>query len=44
MVFSTKGDFHELDCDRYSTEAEALRGHEQMCTKWLAENPEAEAT
>ncbi len=42
MVFPKRGDFGELDCDRYSTEAEALAGHEAMCAKWTAENPEAE--
>lgn len=33
----------ELDCDRYSTEAEALAGHERMCLKWAADDPEAAA-
>ncbi len=28
-------DYHEeLDCDRYSTEAQALAGHMEMCEKW----------
>jgi len=38
MVFRTKNgkteDYHDLDCERYSTEAEALAGHEAMVEKW----------
>lgn len=40
MVFASKDDMGELDCDRYSTEAEALAGHEAMCAKWTVEQPE----
>lgn len=34
MVFGRDGhhvDWHEFDCHRYSTEAEALAGHEAIC-------------
>lgn len=34
MVFPKKGNWGELDCDRYSTEAEALEGHKKMVEKW----------
>jgi hypothetical protein len=27
-------DFSDLDSDRYSTEAEAIAGHDQMVAKW----------
>jgi hypothetical protein len=27
--------YSELDCDRYSTEAEALAGHKRMVRRWL---------
>lgn len=40
MVFPKEGEYGELDCDRYSTEAEALAGHARMCEKWTAESPE----
>lgn len=33
MVFKD-GDWGELDCDRYSTEAEARDGHASMVAKW----------
>lgn len=39
MVFPSKGDMGELDCDRYSTEAEALAGHARMVEKWTVETP-----
>ena len=39
MVFPNKGDMGDFDCERYSTEAEALVGHEWMCAKWLVEEP-----
>ena len=43
MVFpSKKGPLHELDCERYSTETEALAGHARMVEKWTGE-PEARA-
>lgn len=35
MVFPSKGDFGELDMDRYTTEAEAIKGHEAMVAKWI---------
>jgi hypothetical protein len=34
MVFQSRDDLDEMDCDRYSTEAEALKGHEEMVAKW----------
>jgi hypothetical protein len=35
MVFPSKdGPLNELDCDRYSTEAEALAGHAAMVERW----------
>ena len=35
MVFPSKdGPKHELDQVRYSTEAEAIAGHEEMVAKW----------
>lgn len=39
MVFptgpdNTVSDWGDLDCDRYSTEEEALEGHKQMVEKW----------
>lgn len=34
MVFPRRGDYSELDCDRYSTEAQALEGHTRMIAKW----------
>src|SRR5258708_36842263 len=40
MVFDTKETMKEEDCDRYSTEAEAIAGHARMCEKWLVETPE----
>jgi len=42
MVFSSKKDMNDLDCDRYSTEAQAKQGHERMCAKWLAESVDPE--
>jgi hypothetical protein len=40
MVFPSEHDMRDLDCDRYSTEAEAIAGHEAMCAKWSVESPE----
>jgi hypothetical protein len=41
MVFPSKdGPLTDLDCDRYSTEDEALRGHQRMVEKWS--KPDAE--
>jgi hypothetical protein len=34
MVFPKKGDWSDLDCERYSTEEEAIKGHENMVKKW----------
>ena len=34
MVFPKKGDFSDLDCERYSTEEEAIAGHKEMVKKW----------
>lgn len=34
IVFRNHDDYGELDCERYSTEAEALAGHEAMVKKW----------
>lgn len=34
MVFPKKGDYGDLDCERYSTEDQAKKGHEIMCKKW----------
>ena len=34
MVFPKEGEWGELDCRRYSTEEEALAGHEEMVEKW----------
>ena len=42
MVFLARGDGGELDCDRYSTEAEAVAGHEAMVRKWVALRSEEE--
>lgn len=36
MVFKKKGDWSELDMDRYSTEKEAIKGHERMVKKWAS--------
>lgn len=44
MVFPSESDSGDLDCDRYSTEAEALVGHERMCAKWLVEDPDESET
>ena len=40
MVFPSKGNSTDLDCDRYSSEEEALAGHKAMVEKWQKEpNP-----
>ena len=36
MVFPSRDDMGDLDSDRYSTEAEALAGHERMVAWWTA--------
>ena len=43
MVFPGPEDLHELDCDRYSTEADAVAGHARLCEKWAGEEPEADS-
>lgn len=42
MVFPNKNDLSDLDCDRYSTEAETLAGHARMCEKWAQESPDGD--
>jgi hypothetical protein len=42
MVFPNQGDMGDLDCDRYSTEAEALAGHARLCEKWAVDEPVTE--
>ncbi len=37
MVFPSREKLSEEDCDRYSTEAEALAGHAAMVEKWTKE-------
>lgn len=39
MVFGSQDEMSELDCERYSTEADALVGHEKLCAKWAVETP-----
>lgn len=34
MVFASKDDLQEEDCERYSTEAQAIAGHDAMVAKW----------
>lgn len=34
MVFENKQNLSEEDCEQYSTEAEALEGHQRMVEKW----------
>lgn len=34
MVFPGAGNMDELDMRRYSTEEQALAGHEEICEKW----------
>ena len=34
MVFPSRNNFSELDCDRYATWGEAEKGHERMIKKW----------
>ena len=36
MVFNSKGNFTDLDCERYSTENDAIIGHYKMIEKWTA--------
>ena len=34
MVFPTKGEYNDLDCERYHSEKEAINGHKLMVKKW----------
>lgn len=34
MVFPEHGNFSEIDCQRYSTEKQALKGHQKMVKKY----------
>jgi len=34
MVFPKKGEYGELECRRYSTEQEAIAGHEEVVDRW----------
>lgn len=34
MVFPSADDMSDMDCERYSTAAEAREGHERMVEKW----------
>jgi hypothetical protein len=34
MIFPSKGNYGELDMDRYSTWEEAEQGHKEMVKKW----------
>lgn len=36
MIFPSDKNFSEFDCERYSTEAEAIKGHNKMVKKWAA--------
>ena len=40
LVFPAPGNFRDLDCARYSTEAEALNGHNAMVEKWRKGEPD----
>jgi hypothetical protein len=37
MVFKSEEIFEELDCNRYSTLAEAKKGHKEIVNKWSKE-------
>ena len=41
LVFPAPGDFLDLDSARYSTEVEALNGHNAMVEKWRKGEPNA---
>jgi hypothetical protein len=34
LVFPAKGNWSKLDCERYSTLAEAKKGHKKLVKKW----------
>lgn len=36
MVFPSESDYADLDCERYSTPAQAVAGHAAMVKKWEA--------
>ena len=40
MVFPKEGRWGELDCERYTTEAEALAGHQMMIDRWVCREDE----
>ena len=40
MAFSTRENLNELDCQRYSTLADAEAGHTAMVCKWAVERKE----
>lgn len=33
-VYLSPNDLDDIDCQRYATEADAIRGHEEMVAKW----------
>mgnify|MGYP001573288386 CR=1 FL=1 len=39
MVFPSRGDGHDLGCERYATETEAAEGHERMVRLWSIGEP-----
>ena len=39
MVFPAHDSLENLDCERYTTEAEALMGHQRMVEKWMHGEP-----
>lgn len=41
MVFPSENSWSDLACERYSTEAEAIAGHERICKEWGAKNADA---
>lgn len=36
MVFPSKKNMSELDCNRYSTYGQSIKGHKQMVKQWKA--------
>ncbi len=41
MVFESKQNMSDLDCERYATEAEAVAGHAAMVERWSQPAPGA---
>ena len=41
MVFPSKSDLRESDCERYATEDEARAGHAAMVARWSAKQETA---